>query len=278
MRHLHAVSPVEPVAPRPPGIRPASRVSTAGRLAGRRVVVTGGARGIGEAIVRSFAAEGARVAVLDRRFEDAAMLAKQVGGEAYEVELADVPATHEAMGRALRRLGGIDVLVNTAGVLRYGSLLELRPEEWDEVFAVNTRAMLVTTQIAARAMIAFRTPSVDCVGKVINVTGTCGTSAGGGQAHYAAAKAAVVALTRAAAHELGPHGITVNCLCPGAVRTETGTGVRTAPDVAAWSALSPLGRLTEPEDVARAAVFLASSDSDFLTGDAIDVAGGMALH
>jgi len=259
--------------------RPAAAVPRAiDRLAGRRVVVTGGARGIGEAIVRSFAAEGARLAVLDRRYEEAAVLAKSVGGLALEVDLADVRATVEAMDRAIGELGGVDVLVNTAGVLRYGTLLELRPEDWDEVFAVNTRAMLVTTQIAARAMIAYRTPASDCAGKVVNVAGTCGTSGWGGQAHYAAAKAAVVALTRAAAHELGPHGITVNCLCPGPVRSEMGTAVRTIPDVAAWSALSPLGRLAEPEDVARAAVFLASSDSDFLTGDSLDVAGGMALH
>jgi 3-oxoacyl-[acyl-carrier protein] reductase len=216
--------------------------------------------------------------VLDRRFEDAAVVAKQVGGDAYDVDLGDVRQTGEAMGRAIDGLGGIDVLVNTAGVLRYASLLDLRPEEWDEVFAVNTRAMLVTTQIAAREMIAFRTPSDDCAGKVINVAGTCGTSAWGGQAHYAAAKAAVVALTRAAAHELGPHGITVNCLCPGVVRSEAGSALRTGTDVAAWSALTPLGRVAEPSDVARTALFLASSEADFLTGDAIDVAGGMALH
>jgi 3-oxoacyl-[acyl-carrier protein] reductase len=269
MRHLHAVTGAQ---------RPAGAAGTLGRLTGRRVVVTGGARGIGEAIVRAFAAEGARVAVLDRRYEEAAVLAKEVGGFACEVDLADVRATSEGVQRSIEWLGGVDVLVNTAGVLRYGNLLELRPEDWDEVFAVNTRAMLVTIQIAARAMIAYRTPSDECAGKVVNVAGTCGTSAWGGQAHYAAAKAAVVALTRAAAHELGPHGITVNCLCPGAVRSEMGSAVRTAPDVAAWSALSPLGRLAEPEDVARAALFLASSDSDFLTGDALDVAGGMALH
>jgi 3-oxoacyl-[acyl-carrier protein] reductase len=240
--------------------------------------VTGGARGIGRAIVRAFAAEGARVAVLDRRSEEAAVLAEEVGGLAFGVDLADVRGTSEAMGRAIGRLGGIDVLVNTAGVLRYSNLLDLRPEEWDEVFAVNTRAMLVTTQVAARTMIGFRTPSDECAGKVINVAGSCGTSAWGGQAHYAAAKAAVVALTRAAAHELGPHGITVNCLCPGPVRGEMVAAVPDAPEVAAWSALSPLGRLAEAEDVARAAIFLASSESDFLTGDAMDVAGGMALH
>jgi 3-oxoacyl-[acyl-carrier protein] reductase len=228
--------------------------------------------------VRAFAAEGARVAVLDRRFEEAAVLAKQVGGQAYDVDLGDVRDTADAMGRAIGRLGGIDVLVNTAGVLRYARLLDLRPEEWDEVFAVNTRAMLVTTQIAAREMIAFRTPSDDCAGKIINVAGTCGTSAEGGQAHYAAAKAAVVALTSAAAHELGPHGITVNCLCPGVVRSEAGGVLHTVADVAAWSALSPLGRVAEASDVARTALFLASSESDFLTGDALNVAGGMALH
>src|SRR3954453_21973334 len=112
--------------------------SRTGRPAGRRVVVTGAARGIGEAIVRAFAAEGARIALLDRRFEEAAVLAKEVGGLAYDVDLTDVRATQEATGRAIGALGSVDVLVNTAGVLRYGSLLDLRPEEWDEVFAVNT--------------------------------------------------------------------------------------------------------------------------------------------
>jgi NAD(P)-dependent dehydrogenase (short-subunit alcohol dehydrogenase family) len=248
------------------------------RLAGRRVVVTGGARGVGAAVVRTFAAEGARLVVLDRRFEEAAVLAKEVGGRAYDVDLADVRATREVLDRAICWLGGVDVLVNTAGVLRFGALLDLDPAEWDEVFAVNTRAMLVTTQVAARAMIAYRTPSDDCAGKIINMARAGGRTAGAGYAHYAAAKAAVLALSRAAAQELGPHGITVNCLCPGYVRTDTGTAVRTVQDVAAWSALSPLGRPAEPADVARAALFLASADADYLTGDAIDVAGGLVVH
>ena len=248
------------------------------RLSGRRVIVTGGARGVGAAIVRTFAAEGARTAMLDRRFEEAAVVAEEVGGRAYDVDLADVAATREAMDKAITRLGGVDVLVNNAGILRFGGLLHLDPAEWDEVFAVNTRAMLVTTQVAARAMIAYRAPSADCAGKIINMAGVGGRTGGAGHAHYAASKAAVVALTRAAAQELGPHGITVNCLCPGYVRTDMGTADRTVQDVAAWSALSPLGRLAEPRDVARAALFLASDDSDYLTGDALNVSGGMALH
>ncbi|MGY1808190.1 SDR family NAD(P)-dependent oxidoreductase [Blastococcus sp. SYSU D00669] len=245
------------------------------RLAGRRVVVTGGARGVGAAIVRTFAAEGARIAVLDRRRDEAAALAAAVGGRSWEVDLADVAAAREAMEKAIAWLGGVDVLVNNAGILRSGALLDLEPQEWDEVFAVNTRATLVTTQMAARAMIAFRSPADDCAGKIVNVAGPGATSGGGGQAHYAASKAAVVALTRAAAQELGPHGITVNCVCPGYVRTDMGGADRTVPGVAAWAALSPLGRLAEPEDVARAALFLATSDSDYLTGDALNVTGGM---
>jgi NAD(P)-dependent dehydrogenase (short-subunit alcohol dehydrogenase family) len=247
------------------------------RLAGRRALVTGGGSGIGAAIVRTFAGEGAAVAVLDGCAEAAVRVADEIGGRAYAVDLADVAGTRAVMDRAIARLGGLDVLVNDAGVMRFSALLDLEPADCGEVFALGTRAMLVTTQVAARAMISFRTPSADSAGKVINVAGVGGVGDGdGGQAHYAASKAAIMALTRGAAHELGPHGITVNCLCPGVV-LEAVPGC--APDrVDAWSALSPLGRLAEPEDVARAALFLASSDSDYLTGDALNVSGGMLLH
>jgi 3-oxoacyl-[acyl-carrier protein] reductase len=249
------------------------------RLAGRRVIVTGGATGIGDAIARTFAEEAAAVVVLDgcAEAEAAALLAEEVGGHAYAVDLSDPAATREAMDRAMSRLGGLDVLVNNTGALRFSALLDLEPADAGEVFPMGTRSMLITTQMAARAMIAFRAPSDDCAGKVINVAGTGGMG-GGGQAHYAAAKAAVMALTRAAAQELGPHGITVNCLCPGYVVDEMGAAGRAPGLIDSWSALSPLGRLAEPHDVARAALFLASSDSDYLTGDALNVSGGMVLH
>jgi NAD(P)-dependent dehydrogenase (short-subunit alcohol dehydrogenase family) len=247
------------------------------RLAGRRVIVTGGGQGIGSAIARTFVEEGAHVAVLDGCAEAAARLGEQIGARAYAVDLADVAATRDVMGRAIARLDGLDVLVNNAGVMRFCALLDMEPAELGETFDLGTRAMLITTQVAARAMIAFRTPSADCAGKVINVAGMGGTGSGG-QAHYAASKAAVQALTRAAAHELGPHGITVNCLCPGYVLDAMDPACRSREQVDSWSALSPLGRLAEPGDVARAALFLASSDSDYLTGDALTVAGGMALH
>jgi 3-oxoacyl-[acyl-carrier protein] reductase len=247
------------------------------RLSGRKVVVAGGACGLGAAIVRAFAAEAARVAVLDPRAEAGARLAEEVGGRAYAVDLTDVRATREAMDKAIAWLGGIDVLVNDAGVARFAPLLEMEPAELGEVFALPSRTMLVATQSAACAMVALRVPGDDFAGKVINVA-SAGVPTGGGQAHYAAAKAAVVALTRAAAHELGPHGITVNCLCPGPVMDAAGAGAHTRRQVADWSALSPLGRVGQPQDVARAALFLASSDSDYLTGDALNVSGGLVLH
>jgi NAD(P)-dependent dehydrogenase (short-subunit alcohol dehydrogenase family) len=245
------------------------------RLAGRRVIVSGGGHGIGAAIARTFAEEAARVVVLDGCAEAVGRIAEDIGGAAYAVDLGDVAGTREAMDRAVARLGGLDVLVNNAGVLRFSALLDMEPAEFGEAFTLGTRAMLVTTQAAARAMIGFRTPSEDSAGKIINVAGVGGTG-GGGQAHYAASKAAVMALTRAAAYELGPHGITVNCLCPGySVDDVPGVGRDRADS---WSALSPLGRLAEPDDVARAALFLASSDSDYLTGDTLNVSGGMLLH
>lgn len=247
------------------------------RLSGRRVLVIGGSRGVGAAIVRAFAADGAVVAVLDRDPAGVDAISDAVDGRAWAVDLDDVRDLRDCMEKAIARLGRLDVLVNNPGSARFSSLIDWDPAETGQVFQLPTRTMLLATQVAVRAMVAFRTPSAECAGKVVNVAGV-GGSAGGGQAHYAAAKGSVVALTRAAAHELGPHGITVNCLCPGYVLDEMEPAARTPSGVASLSALSPLGRLADPDDVARAALFLASSDSDYLTGDALNVAGGMALH
>jgi NAD(P)-dependent dehydrogenase (short-subunit alcohol dehydrogenase family) len=249
--------------PTPPGAR----------FAGSRVVVTGGARGIGATIVRSFAVEGATVVVVDLLADEGRELAAEVGGHHVVCDLADPHATTAAVGTAIALLGGVDVLVNNAGVFRITPLLDISHDEWDWMFAVNVRAMLLTTQLAARAMIADGNG-----GKIVNTASMGGKVGAAGQAHYAASKAAVISLTQVAAVELGPHGINVNAVCPGYVLTEMGAATRTPEMVDAWAARSPLGRLAEPSDVAAMALFLASHDADYCTGQAMNVTGGMIMH
>lgn len=244
-----------------------------GVLPGRRVVITGAARGIGASIALRFAAEGAVVTVLDRLVEPGRAVAAQVGGQFVEVDLADPADTRRATEAAIDGMGGVDVLINNGGILKFSPLLDISVAEWNDMFAVNTTSMLVTTQVAARAMIG-----AGAGGKIINMSSMAAKSGGAGQAHYAASKAAVSTLTRCSALELGSHGITVNCLCPGFVLTDMGAATRTEADVLTWSALSPLGRLADPEDVAGVALFLAGADGDYLTGQAINVTGGMIMH
>ena len=239
---------------------------------GRRVIVTGAARGIGAAIARRLAAAGDDVVVLDRLVEAGERVAADIGGRFVPVDLSDVASTRTAMTQTLDVLGGVDVLVNNAGILRFGPLLDISSEAWDEMFAVNTRSMLLTMQIAARSMMA-----AGRGGTIVNMASMAAKTGGAGQAHYAASKAAVAALTRAAALEWGAAGITVNCVCPGYVLTEMGADTRTAEDIENWSSLSPLHRLAEPEDVAGVVAFLAGPEASYLTGQSVNVTGGMLM-
>jgi 3-oxoacyl-[acyl-carrier protein] reductase len=243
------------------------------RLAGKRVIITGGARGIGGEIARRFAGEGARVGILDRLVDAGRQLADEIGGSFDEVELRHPDRIKSTMDAAITRLGGVDILVNSAGIFGRCALLDITPDDWDDVLAVNTRATLVTMQVAARHMIAAASG-----GKIINLASMAAKKGGAGEGHYAASKAAVVALTRVAALEWGAHGITANAVCPGYILTEMGAESRTAEDIAAWTALSPLGRLGRTTDVAAVALFLATTDADYLTGQAINVTGGMVMH
>lgn len=233
----------------------------------QRVIVTGGSGGIGAAIVARFTADGARVAVLDRRAP-----AEDAASEFFPVDLRDPLDTRRAVAEAIEALGGIDVLVNCAGVFQHASLLDITVDDWDLVLDINARATLVTMQAVAPLMLEAQG------GSIVNIASMAAKQGGGGEGHYAASKAAVVALTRAGAQEWGCHGVTVNAVCPGYVLTEMGADTRSEDDVRAWSAKSPLGRLGVPEDVAGVTHFLASPAGGYLTGQAINVTGGMIMH
>src|ERR1700710_1922626 len=171
---------------------------TTERLASRRIIVTGGARGIGASIAARAAIEGADVAILDLLEEPGPGPAAAIGGRFYRVNLTDENQTREVLAAAIADLGGIDVLINNAGILRFSPLLDISVTDWDDMFAINTRSMLITTQVAAKRMIA-----QGGGGKIINMASMGGKTGGAGQAHYAASKAAVIALTRVSALELG---------------------------------------------------------------------------
>jgi len=213
------------------------------------------------------------VAVLDRLAEVGSQFAAGIGGRFHSVDLADPDAATRVTREAIAGLGGLDVLVNSVGILRQLPLLDVTPADWDETLEINARSVLITMQVAARTMIA-----AGGGGAIVNIASMAAKKGGAGEGHYAVSKSAVVTLTRVAALEWGEHGITVNALCPGYVLTEMGAATRTAQDIETWSGYSPLGRLGTPEDVAGLAAFLASADGAYLTGQAFNVTGGMVMH
>ncbi len=247
------------------------------RLTGRRTLITGAAHGIGAEMARTFADEGAELVLVDIAADAVRELAKSLEAESVVVDLADAAATAAATSEAIDVLGGIDVLVNNAGVLKMAPILEMTIENWDQTFDINVRSMFVTTQVAARVMCDQQLLGTRR-GTIVNMASMGGKVGSPNQAHYAASKAAVIAFTRVSAMEFGPHGITVNCICPGYVLTEMGAATRTDEMVEAWSAKSPLGRLAQPSDVAKMALFLASDDAGYCTGQAMNVSGGMVMH
>ena len=239
-------------------------------LRGRRCLVTGAARGIGRRIAQRLIEEGMQAALLDvdPAVED---VARDLGAASLVVDLADAAQTRRALSAGAGD-GPYWLVVNNAGVFSKTPLLDMTLEEWDRVQVVNVRSMVVVIQALAPAMVA-----AGAGGRIVNVASMAAKLGTPGEAAYAASKAAVVALSRIAAMELGPHGVTVNAVCPGYVLTEMGASTRTADQIAAWTAKSPLGRLGDPGDVASAVAFLASDDGSYMTGQAINVTGGMCM-
>ncbi len=249
----------------------------ADELAGRVALITGAARGLGLAAAERFLAGGARVVVNVRRPEQAAAVAARLdesggGGERVLVQPGDVAssATVRAMvARTLDRFGRLDILVNNAAAAFSTRFEQIAEEEWRRAVDVNLTAAFLCIQAALPAMKANR------YGRVINLSSTAGKSVSTlGGAHYTASKAGLLGLTRAAAKELGPHGITVNAVCPGLIDTELTREHATPEQLAVHARSFPVPRLGTAAEVAELICFLASERAGYITGAAIDINGG----
>lgn len=237
---------------------------------GRNVVVTGGARGLGAAIASLFTARGARVAIIDLDGAAAAeTAAKLEGAVAVQADIRRRPQAQAAFAEAAGKLGGVDVLINNAGVYPRKPILEIDDETWDFVFDVNLRAMFHMTAAAAGHMQA------NGAGRIVSVASIDAYIPYAKNAHYAAAKAGVISFTKSFAQELAPQGILVNAVSPGPIDTPNLRQLGIYEDLARST---PLGRVAQPEDIGEAIYFLASDRNRYMTGETVIVSGGILMY
>lgn len=249
-------------------------------LSGRIALVTGAGSGIGEAIARRFAAAGAFVAIVDRDEPLAggvrdAIIAAGGRARAYAVDATAATAVDAVVHDVVAAVGPVDILVNNVGGYRtLRRIWEIDEAEWDAVMALNLKAAFLWTRAVAPGMVERRR------GRVIALTSGAGKPGAGNTvsaAHYAASKAGLRGLTWHLAQEFAPHGVTANAIAPGPADTERFRRIRSPEATAALIAKVPMGRLARPEDVADAALFLASDEASFITGVTLDVSGGWVM-
>src|SRR5579863_10435446 len=250
-------------------------------LEGRRAFVTGGAHGIGRAIAAALARRGVSVAVADIDLPAAQATAAEIGGSAVEIDVRRRASVEAAFAHALDTLAGCDILIANAGVSTMRRALDLTDQDWDYNFDVNARGIFLTNQIAARHFVA---KGGGCIVNTASLAAKVGAPL---LAHYSVSKFAVLGWTQALARELASKGVRVNAVCPGFVDTGMQSreveweselrGVSREHVVAEYIAQTPLGRLETPEDVADVVVFLCSEQSRFMTGQGVNVTGGVYM-
>jgi len=250
-------------------------------LSGKRAIVTGAASGIGKAIATALAQHGVRVAIADLDAAAAARAALEIGAGsiAVSIDVTSRAAVESAFDAVSATFGGYDILVANAGVSTMRRALDITDDEWKFVFDVNSRGVFLTNQVAARYFLGANT------GVIVNTASLAAKVGAPFFAHYSASKFAVLGWTQALARELAAAGIRVNAVCPGFVRTAMQKreiaweaelrGVSSERVIADYIAQTPLGRLEEPEDVAGVVVFLCSDAARFMTGQGINVTGGV---
>jgi 2-hydroxycyclohexanecarboxyl-CoA dehydrogenase len=242
------------------------------RFSGRRVLVTGGGRGIGEGIARRLTSEGAHVIIASRTLGVAQEVAAEIGAEAVEIDVGDAEAARHVVAAA----GALDVLINNAGFDDFAYFTDTTPEQWRRLISVNLEGVFACTQAALPGMQAAG------YGRIVNIGSEAGRIGSKGNAVYAATKGAMIAFTKSIARENARYGITANTLAVGPIQTPLLEKARQTPGVgdkmvAAMEAGTLLRRLGTVDEVAAAAAFLASAEASYVTGETLGVSGGMGI-
>ena len=246
------------------------------QLANQIAVVTGAGRGIGRAIALQFAAEGADVVCLSRTAENSEKVAAEVralGRKAWAlaVDVSNAAAVTAAAEQVLKEATRVDILVNNAGVTRDGLMMRMSDEDWDTVLNTNLRGAFLLTKAFSRTFLKQRS------GRIINISSIVGLTGNAGQCNYAASKAGLIGLTKSAAKEFASRGVTVNAIAPGFIETDMTSVLKEEIKIELLKHI-PLGSLGKPEDIASAALYLASPAGRYVTGQVLVVDGGMTMQ
>jgi 3-oxoacyl-[acyl-carrier protein] reductase len=248
-------------------------------LKAKKALITGGTAGIGKEIALAFAKQGADVAIFGTNAERAAQVVQELEQVrlspeqkfiSYIVNVSEKASVEGTIQQLLATWGQLDVLVNNAGITRDGLLMRMSEEDWDQVIDVNLKSVYNTCQALVRPMIKAKG------GKIINISSVVGLTGNAGQANYAASKSGMIGFTKALAQELATRNICVNCIAPGFIQTRM-TDELTDGQKEGILKKIPMGRMGEPQEIANAAVFLASNLSDYVTGQVLTVDGGMVM-
>ena len=238
-------------------------------------IVTGGARGIGRAIVLELLKQGCEVAALDLNTEQLGKLEKVVKEAGFSVivkaiDITDTTALTEVIENLASEYGGIGILVNNAGITRDKLMMQMNEEDFDKVINVNLRAAFMATKVVLRSMVRNK------FGRIVNISSVAGVMGQAGSANYASSKAALIGMSKSVAREVGKKNITANCIAPGFIMTEMTEVLPQAVKDAALKVI-PVNKLGSVEDVAKAVAFLASDEAGYITGQVLCVDGGMAM-
>ncbi len=237
----------------------------------KTVLITGGSRGIGRAMVEAFSEKGYKVAFTYKNsYEEAKALSEKSGALALQADSASEEEVKLACEYLMREFGGVDILINNAAVSSFSLFTDISYSEWNSMFSINVGGAFLYTKFLLPQMISKKS------GRIINITSMWGIVGSSCEVHYSATKAALIGMTKALAKELGPSGITVNAIAPGLINTDMNKAL-TEDDKLSLCAETPLCRMGEPSEIAAAALFLASDEAGFITGDVMNLSGGYVV-